>query len=273
MARLQVTGEVDKCVRRSCQIFSGYDIPKYIKIGQFLKGYSKNKKVDIFETLCTCICFLALKFVTFPHPSSTSTGKQLYGRWDFISRGLLNFAISFKPGYSYSMYGNLCSMFSPSFSARSPFTISQTICWSHVVPECSIITISYAVEDIDWTGVARFLLTNYRRFLATCDHQLNDVKILWKAVWTSLHVQQCLNSIDETPVKCPKMHSLSDSAQWKWQIGVSTADSIKFHRVSSMFHGCSVVHWCFTNHQWNLGISNNRETKRVLVTLMICQSP
>lgn len=71
---------------------------------------------------------------TFPRPALTPTGKQLYGKWDFISRGLLIFPISLKPGYSYSMYGNLCSMFSPSLSAFSPFIINQMICWSHVVP-------------------------------------------------------------------------------------------------------------------------------------------
>ena len=33
---LNLTGEVDKSVRCSCQFFSGFNIPKIIKIGQFL---------------------------------------------------------------------------------------------------------------------------------------------------------------------------------------------------------------------------------------------
>jgi len=32
---LHLTGEVDKAVRFSCQIFSGFDMPKIIKIGYF----------------------------------------------------------------------------------------------------------------------------------------------------------------------------------------------------------------------------------------------
>jgi len=44
-----MTGEVDKSVRCSCRIFSGFIIPKIIKIGQFWQSYSKNKKMDVFR--------------------------------------------------------------------------------------------------------------------------------------------------------------------------------------------------------------------------------
>jgi len=48
---LHVTGEVDKSVRCSCQIFSGFNVPKIIKIGQFLTElFKKIKKVDVFGT-------------------------------------------------------------------------------------------------------------------------------------------------------------------------------------------------------------------------------
>jgi len=47
---LHLTGEVDKSVRYLCQIFSGFNIPKLIKIGQFLTELLKNKKVDVFGT-------------------------------------------------------------------------------------------------------------------------------------------------------------------------------------------------------------------------------
>jgi len=33
---LHLTGEVDKCLRFSCQSFSGFNTPKIIKIGYFL---------------------------------------------------------------------------------------------------------------------------------------------------------------------------------------------------------------------------------------------
>ena len=39
---LDVTGEVDKSVRFSCHIFSGFNISKIIKIGQFLTELFKN---------------------------------------------------------------------------------------------------------------------------------------------------------------------------------------------------------------------------------------
>ena len=45
---LHLTGEMDKSVRFSCSIFSGFNMPKIIKIGYFLQSYSKNKKVDVF---------------------------------------------------------------------------------------------------------------------------------------------------------------------------------------------------------------------------------
>jgi len=34
---LHLTGEVDKSVRCSCQVFSGFNIAKIIKMGQFLR--------------------------------------------------------------------------------------------------------------------------------------------------------------------------------------------------------------------------------------------
>jgi len=39
---LYLTGEVDKSVRCSCQIFSGFKAPKIIKIGQFLTELFKK---------------------------------------------------------------------------------------------------------------------------------------------------------------------------------------------------------------------------------------
>jgi len=36
---LHLTGEVDKSVSCSCQIFSEFNVPKFIKIGQFLTSY------------------------------------------------------------------------------------------------------------------------------------------------------------------------------------------------------------------------------------------
>jgi len=48
---LHLTGEMDKSVRFSCQMFSGLNTPKIIKIGQFLrKLFKKNKNVDVFGT-------------------------------------------------------------------------------------------------------------------------------------------------------------------------------------------------------------------------------
>jgi len=40
---LHLTGEVDKSVRFSCQIFSGFNIPEIIKIGQILAVIKKQK--------------------------------------------------------------------------------------------------------------------------------------------------------------------------------------------------------------------------------------
>jgi len=41
---LHLTGEVDKSVRCSCKIFSGFNISKIIKIGQFLTELFKKQK-------------------------------------------------------------------------------------------------------------------------------------------------------------------------------------------------------------------------------------
>ena len=40
---LHLTGEVDKSVRFSCQIFSGFNIPEIIKIGQILAVIKKQE--------------------------------------------------------------------------------------------------------------------------------------------------------------------------------------------------------------------------------------
>ena len=45
-------GEVDKSVRFSCQIFSGFNLPKIIKIGYFLTELLKNKRWTFFGTRC-----------------------------------------------------------------------------------------------------------------------------------------------------------------------------------------------------------------------------
>jgi len=48
---LHLTGEVDKSVRCSCQILSGFNIPKIIKIGQFLTQlFKKIKRWAFFMT-------------------------------------------------------------------------------------------------------------------------------------------------------------------------------------------------------------------------------
>jgi len=44
---LHLTVEVDKSVRCSCQIFSGFNILKLLKSVNFSQSYSKNKKVDV----------------------------------------------------------------------------------------------------------------------------------------------------------------------------------------------------------------------------------
>jgi len=41
---LHLTGEVDKSVTYSCQILSGFNVPKIIKIGQFLTELFKKLK-------------------------------------------------------------------------------------------------------------------------------------------------------------------------------------------------------------------------------------
>ena len=49
---LQYTGEVGKCTSYWCEIFSGFNSPKIIKIGYFWESYFKSKKVDVFGTQC-----------------------------------------------------------------------------------------------------------------------------------------------------------------------------------------------------------------------------
>ena len=46
---LQLTGEVDKSVRSSCQIFSWFNVPRLIKSVNFWQNYSKNKEIDVFS--------------------------------------------------------------------------------------------------------------------------------------------------------------------------------------------------------------------------------
>ena len=45
---LQYTGEVGKCTRYWCQIFSRFNTPKSLKLVNFWQSYLKNKKVDVF---------------------------------------------------------------------------------------------------------------------------------------------------------------------------------------------------------------------------------
>jgi len=45
---LHLTGEVDKSVKCSYQIFSGFYIPKIIRVGYFLIELFKTIKVDVF---------------------------------------------------------------------------------------------------------------------------------------------------------------------------------------------------------------------------------
>ena len=45
---LQYTGEVGKCTSYWCQIFSGFNTQKIIKIVTFWQSYLKNKKVEVF---------------------------------------------------------------------------------------------------------------------------------------------------------------------------------------------------------------------------------
>jgi len=44
---LHLTGEVGKSVRSSCQIFSGFNIPKLLKSVNCLQSHSKNKKLEV----------------------------------------------------------------------------------------------------------------------------------------------------------------------------------------------------------------------------------
>ena len=45
---LHLTGEVGSSVICSCQIFSGFNMPKIIKIGSFLTEIFKNKRWTFF---------------------------------------------------------------------------------------------------------------------------------------------------------------------------------------------------------------------------------
>jgi len=47
---LHLTGEVDKSVRCSCQIFSGFNVTKIINIGQFLTELFQKLKGGLFGT-------------------------------------------------------------------------------------------------------------------------------------------------------------------------------------------------------------------------------
>ena len=45
---LHLTGEVDKAVRFSCKIFTGFNVQKSLKSVNFWQSYSTNEKVDFF---------------------------------------------------------------------------------------------------------------------------------------------------------------------------------------------------------------------------------
>ena len=53
---LHLTGELDKCIRFSCQIFAGFNIPKICTVN-FRHTYSKNKKVNVIGTQCICCLY------------------------------------------------------------------------------------------------------------------------------------------------------------------------------------------------------------------------
>ena len=53
---LHLAGEVDKSVRFSCQIFSGFNVPKIIKIGYFLTELFKKLTVGVFSWDTVYIC-------------------------------------------------------------------------------------------------------------------------------------------------------------------------------------------------------------------------
>jgi len=53
---LHLAGEVDKSVRFSCQIFSGFNVPEIIKIGYFLTELFKKLTVDVFSWDTVYIC-------------------------------------------------------------------------------------------------------------------------------------------------------------------------------------------------------------------------
>ena len=61
---LRLTGEVDKFVKLSCQIFSGFNVPKVIKIGYSLTELFKKIKM---RTFCGTQCIPCLLY-TSPSP-------------------------------------------------------------------------------------------------------------------------------------------------------------------------------------------------------------
>jgi len=54
---LHLTGEVDNSVRCSCQIFSRFNRPKIIKIGQFCQSYSKKWMFLEHSVDCTAVVY------------------------------------------------------------------------------------------------------------------------------------------------------------------------------------------------------------------------
>jgi len=59
---LHLTGEMDKSVRFSCEIFSGFNTPKIIKISEFLTELFKNKKVYVFWDTGYCGKYIVASF-------------------------------------------------------------------------------------------------------------------------------------------------------------------------------------------------------------------
>ena len=52
---LHRTTEVDKSVRHSCQIFSGFNVPNLLISDNFDRVVQKKKKVDVLRTQCTSV--------------------------------------------------------------------------------------------------------------------------------------------------------------------------------------------------------------------------
>jgi len=76
---LDVTGEVDKSVRFSCHIFSGFNTPKIIKkLVNFWQSYFKIKRWMIFGTLCSysTLTVYTYMFIHYMHILITSTLAQ-----------------------------------------------------------------------------------------------------------------------------------------------------------------------------------------------------